>query len=71
MKIARFAVISIFGLSTFTPAFAGPVGVERGPSANQQPTLQALQTARETNNRQAQTPTVKGSLAVRYMDGGN
>jgi hypothetical protein len=72
MKIRTVGVLSIASLAmSVMPLWAGPVGVQRSPSAEQQAGEVAyLQSIKDQQAREAMANpgTVKGPLLVRYMN---
>ncbi len=72
MKTTTVGVLSIVGLAlSVTPLWAGPVGLQRSPSTEQQNAevaqLEAIKD-RQWREAMASPATVKGPLLVRYMD---
>jgi hypothetical protein len=70
MKIRTIGVLSLVGVATsITPVWAGPVGVQRSLSHDQQTAaLTQLEAKQEQVSRKALAPNAKGPLLVRYMD---
>lgn len=70
MKVKNVGVLSLIGVAiSITSAFAGPVGVQRTSSANQQAALVAqLDAKRQECWREAQLSHAKGPLLVRHMN---
>jgi hypothetical protein len=68
MKIRTIGVLSLVGVATsITPVWAGPVGVQRSLSHDQQ-TAALTQLEPKQVSRKALAPNAKGPLLVRYMD---
>jgi hypothetical protein len=72
MKVRTIGVLSILGVAmSITPILAGPVGLQRSSSTEQQAGEVAyLQALKDQQSREAMANpgTVKGPLLVRYMD---
>jgi hypothetical protein len=70
MKIRTIGILPLFGVAlSITPAWAGPVGVQRSSSAERQSALVAqLEARQEQDWREAQRSHARGPLLVRYMD---
>jgi hypothetical protein len=70
MKIRTIGVLSVVGLAmSITPIWAGPVGVQRSGSSDQQSgTLAQLEAKQEQVSHKASGPNAKGPLLVHYMD---
>jgi hypothetical protein len=70
MKVRTIGVLSVVGIAmSITPIWAGPVGIQRTASPDQQPaTLAQLEAKQEQVSLKASSPNAKGPLLVRYMD---
>jgi hypothetical protein len=71
MKVRTISVLSLVGVAmSGAPVLAGPVGVQRNLSSNQQATaVTQLETQREQVSREMLTPPYnKGPLLIHNMD---
>ena len=70
MRIRTIFFLSLAGLTSLAaPIFAGPVGIQRNITPEQQSgAVDYLKTQREDLSRQATLDNAKGPLMIRYMD---
>jgi hypothetical protein len=70
MKVRTISVLSLVGVAiSALPVLAGPSGVQRNLSSNQQAAaVTQLQTQREQVSREMVAPNSKGPLLIHNMD---